>query len=108
MRSRIDQLITNLTRDMLEQEALVVAGPTNRKQISLRPDAVTLCQIDTLADILDQSRQQLMDELLENAMHDAVEAYAYAHGSEHADAARKGFVGAFKKRWDEQYAGDKS
>src|SRR5690554_978465 len=105
MRSRIDSLITNLTREMLEQGSEVVTGGGTRKQISLRPDAVTLCQIDTLADILDQSRQQLMDELLENAMHDAIEAYAYAHGPEHSEAARKGFVDAFKKRWDEQYAG---
>lgn len=107
MRSRIEKLITDLTRDMLEQEAEIVGG-TTRKQISLRPDSVTLCQIDTLADILDQSRQQLMDELLENAMHDAIEAYAYAHGTEHAESARKGFIDAFKKRWDEQYSGDKA
>jgi len=104
MHSRIEKLITELTRDMLFQQSQTPAS-TNRKQISLRPDAVTLCQIDTLADILDQSRQQLMDELLENAMHDAIEAYAYAHGPEHSEAARKGFVDAFKKRWDEQYAG---
>jgi hypothetical protein len=102
MRSRIEKLITDLTRDMLEDQAQVI-GNTTRKQISLRPDALTLCQIDTLADILDQSRQQLMDELLENAMHDAVDAYAYAHGSEHAESARQGFIDAFKKRWDEQY-----
>lgn len=104
MHSRIEKLITELTRDMLFQHSQSPAS-TNRKQISLRPDAVTLCQIDTLADILDQSRQQLMDELLENAMHDAIEAYAYAHGPEHSEAARKGFIDAFKKRWDEQYAG---
>ena len=101
MRSRIEKLITDLTTDMLETHSAVVSA-TTRKQISLRPDAVTLCQIDTLADILDQSRQQLMDELLESAMLDAIEAYAYAHGPEHAETARKGFVDAFKKRWDAQ------
>jgi hypothetical protein len=105
MRSRIEKLITDLTTDMLESQAVVV-GATTRKQISLRPDAVTLCQIDTLAEILDQSRQHLMDELLENALHDAVDAYAYAHGPEHAETARKGFVDAFKKRWDKQNSED--
>lgn len=103
MRNRIERLITDLTREMLEKHSEISIA-SNRKQISLRPDAVTLCQIDTLADILDQSRQQLMDELLENAMHDAIEAYAYAHGPEHAESARRGFVDAFKKRWDEQYS----
>ena len=103
MRNRIDKLITDLTTEMLEQNSEVVGGGT-RKQISLRPDAVTLCQIDTLADILDQSRQQLMDELLEAAIIEAIEAYAAAHGPQHSEAARKGFVETFKKRWDEQYS----
>lgn len=103
MRNRIEKLITDMTQDMLERESVIVGGGS-RKQISLRPDAVTLCQIDTLADILDQSRQMLMDELLEGAILEAVDAYAHAHGPEHAEAARKGFVDAFKKRWNEQYA----
>jgi hypothetical protein len=107
MRSRIDELITNLTTDMIKTHSFAVPG-TTRKQISLRPDAVTLCQIDTLADILDQSRQQLIDELLESAMLDAIEAYAHAHGSEHSDAARGGFVDAFKKRWDAQNSEEQS
>ncbi|WP_048316387.1 hypothetical protein [Crocosphaera watsonii] len=105
--SRVEKMITELTRQtfMLEQEQ---EGKHARRQISLRPSAVVLCQIDTLADILDQSRQQLMDELLEGAMHDAVEAYANAHGPDHSEKARRGFVDAFKKRWDEIYSeGDK-
>lgn len=104
MRNRVEKYITDLTREMLEQNAEVVGSGT-RKQISLRPDAVTLCQIDTLADILDQSRQMLMDELLEGAMLEAIDAYCDAHGPEHSEAARKGFLDAFKKRWDEQYSG---
>lgn len=107
MRNRIEQLITDLTRQMLEQESEVV-GSGNRKQISLRPDAVTLCQIDTLADILDQSRQMLIDELLEGAILEAIDAYAHAHGPDHSETARKGFLDAFRKRWDEHYAEDKS
>jgi len=104
MRNRIEKLIGDRTRDMLEQHAEVqVSG--NRKQISLRPDAVTLCQIDTLADILDQSRQNLMDELLESAMMDAIDAYCDAHGPDHSEAARKSFLDAFKKRWAEMYEG---
>lgn len=103
MRNRIDQLITNLTTEMLQQHS-EVAGSGTRKQISLRPDAVTLCQIDTLADILDQSRQMLIDELLEAAIMEAIEAYSHAHGPDHSEAARKGFVDAFKKRWAEHYA----
>ena len=104
MRNRIEKFISDLTREMLEQSSEVVGGGT-RKQISLRPDAVTLCQIDTLADILDQSRQMLMDELLEGAILEAIDAYADAHGPEHSESARKGFLDAFKKRWDEQYSG---
>lgn len=103
MRNRIEKMITDMTQDMLEREAVVVGGGA-RKQISLRPDAVTLCQIDTLADILDESRQQLMDELLEGAILEAIDAYANAHGPNHSEAARKGFVDAFKKRWAENYA----
>lgn len=102
MRNRIEKLINDRTREMLEQHSEVVSSGT-RKQISLRPDAVTLCQIDTLADILDQSRQHLLDELLEMAMMDAIDAYADAHGPDHSEAARKGFVDAFKKRWAENY-----
>lgn len=103
MRNRIEKLITDMTQDMLERESQIVGGGS-RKQISLRPDAVTLCQIDTLADILDQSRQQLMDELLEGAILEAVDAYAHAHGPEHSESARKGFLEAFQKRWAENYA----
>lgn len=103
MRNRIEALITNLTTEMLQQHSEIVGGGT-RKQISLRPDAVTLCQIDTLADILDQSRQMLIDELLEGAILEAIDAYAHAHGPDHSEAARKGFIDAFKKRWDEHYS----
>lgn len=103
MRNRIDHLITNLTTEMLQQNSEVVGSGT-RKQISLRPDSVTLCQIDTLADILDQSRQMLIDELLEAAIMEAIDSYAHAHGPDHADAARQDFLDAFKKRWDEHYS----
>jgi len=107
MRNRVDELITNLTTQMLLQNSEYV-GSGSRRQISLRPDAVTLCQIDTLADILDQSRQMLIDELLEAAILEAIESYSQAHGPDHAEAARQGFLDAFKKRWDEHYAeGDK-
>lgn len=103
MRNRIEKLIGDRTRDMLElQSHIQVSG--NRKQISLRPDAVTLCQIDTLAEILDQSRQHLMDELLEAAMMDAIDAYCDAHGPDHAEQVRSDFVLAFKQRWDDLYA----
>lgn len=103
MRNRIEKLITDMTVEMFERESVVVGGGS-RKQISLRPDAVTLCQIDTLADILDQSRQMLMDELLEGAILEAIDAYANAHGPNHSEEARKGFIEAFKKRWDENYS----
>ena len=104
MRNRIESLITNLTREMLERESVSVSGSGTRRQISLRPDAVTLCQIDTLADILDQSRQMMIDELLESALLEAIDAYCYAHGPDHSEAARKGFLEAFQKRWAENYA----
>ena len=103
MRNRIEKLITDMTQDMLERESVIVGGGS-RKQISLRPDAVTLCQIDTLADILDQSRQMLIDELLEAAIMEAIEAYSHAHGPDHSEAARKGFLEAFQKRWAEHYS----
>ena len=101
--SRVEKMITELTRQMFKDNEKSV-GDTPRRQISLRPSSMVLCQIDTMADILDQSRQQLMDELLEGAMLDAVEAYALAHGPDHSEGARRSFVDAFKKRWDDNYS----
>jgi len=103
MRSRVEKLIETRMHAMFEKESVLVSNGT-RRQISLRPDAVTLCQIDTLADILDESRQQLMDDLLESAMMDAIDAYCDAYGPDHSEDARKGFVEAFKKRWNETYS----
>jgi len=107
MRTRIEKLITDLTVQTFKTEE-GYPDKALRKQISLRPNLITLVQIDTLADILDQSRQMLMDELLESALMDAVDAYADAHGPKHSEEARQGFVVAFKKRWDEYSSGDQS
>lgn len=97
--NRVEKLITDLTRATFVDD--VVATESNaRKQISLRPSVLVLCQIDTLAEILDQSRQMIMDELLESAMLDAIDAYCDAHGPKHSEEARKGFMAVYRKRWE--------
>ena len=98
--SKLKDLITQETRRIFEEEALVDVATNQRRQISLRPDAVTLTQIDTLAEILDMSRQGLLDDILEQGISDAVDAYCEAHGPDHQEEARKGFIEAFKRRWD--------
>lgn len=97
--NRVEKLITDLTRaTFVEDDATPESNA--RKQISLRPSVLVLCQIDTLAEILDQSRQMLMDELLESALMDAIDAYCDAHGPKHSEEARKGFIAVYLKRWE--------
>lgn len=107
--SKLKDLIRNETIQSFKDQDF--AGPygNQKRQISIRPDAVTLTKIDTLADFLDMSRQGLLDDILENGIADAIDAYCEAHGPEHSDEAHKGFVQAFTKRWEEQNSqeGDK-
>jgi hypothetical protein len=98
--NRIEKLITNLTIQTFKSDEEMPES-TSRKQISLRPSVSVLCQIDTLADILDQSRQMLMDEFLEGALMDAIDAYCDAHGPNHSEEARKGFMKLYFDRWEQ-------
>jgi hypothetical protein len=98
--SKLKDLIRNETRRAFEHEALSTGS--EKRQISIRPDVVTVAKIDTLADILDMSRQGLLDDIMNHGIDDAIDAYCEAHGPDHQESIYKGFVEAFHKRWNER------
>lgn len=99
--SNLKHFIEQETRRQFEEYATIVGPSSERKQISLRPDAVTLAKIDTMADMLEMSRQALCDELLEQGMEDAIEAYCEAHGPDHYEEARQAFRDKVIQRFQE-------
>ena len=103
--SKVKELIKQLTiQTFMQEEDTEVKG--GKKQISLRPSVYTLAQIDTLADILDVSRQMMIDDLLDNGISDAIDAYCEAHGPKHAAEVREAFAKAFTERYEALNKGD--
>lgn len=105
MMSKLKKMIEQETHRIFQEEALVTAGTGQKRQISIRPDEITLTKIDTLAGILDMSRQGLLDDIMEQGIEDAIDAYCEAHGPQHSEEAREGFRQAFMKRWEEMNKG---
>lgn len=101
--SKLKDLIRNETRRGFEAESLG-ATAADKRQITIRPDSVTLGKIDTLADILDVSRQALVDNILNQGIDDAIDAYCEAHGPDHENGARDGFLTAFHRLWNKRRA----
>ena len=97
--SKLKDLVTRLTLETFatEEEMTLSVG---KKQISLRPSISTLLQIDILADILDVSRQMMIDDILDQGISDAIDAYCEAHGPNHHEEAREGFLSMFTDRWE--------
>lgn len=102
--SKLKDLITNITVQSFkyqerEDENNPLAGLIDhRKQISLRPNLITLTKIDVLADWMDVSRQSLVDDLLDLGIDDAIDAYCDAHGPKHRQEVMDQFIAEFHQR----------
>lgn len=70
------------------------------KPFTLRCPQYMINSIDVMAALLHQSRNAFINDLLIDAMNDAIDGYCHAFGAEHADGARASFFDLVAKLHD--------
>jgi len=70
------------------------------KPFTLRCPQYMIHSIDAMAALLHQSRNAFINDLLVDAMNDAIDGYCHAFGAEHADGARTSFFDLVSKLHD--------